>query len=60
MGDLTMPAPAIRFDGATGAVQRPPRLGEHTTEVLQGAGFEPDRIAELLRSGAAVQWRPPS
>jgi len=60
MGELTMPAPPIRFDGATGSLRRPPRLGEHTTEILRDAGLAPDRIAELLRTGAALQWRPPS
>lgn len=60
MGDLTMPTPAIRFEGAAGAVGRPPRLGEHTTEVLREAGLEQHRIAELLRTGAAAQWQPPS
>lgn len=59
MGDLTMPAPAIRFDGAGGAVGRPPRLGEHTAEVLREAGFGAAEVAALLRSGAAAQWGPP-
>ncbi|MGH8784948.1 MAG: CoA transferase, partial [Cupriavidus necator] len=30
----------------------PPRLGEHTREVLLEAGYAPDAIAALARSGA--------
>jgi len=30
----------------------PPRLGEHTDEVLLGLGYDRDRIAELRRGGA--------
>lgn len=31
----------------------PPRLGEHTRQVLRQAGLDPDHIARLLSSGAA-------
>ena len=50
---------AGRFDGALGAITRPPRLGEHTAEVLREAGLPPAEIAAMLRSGAAAQWKPP-
>ncbi len=31
-----------------------PQLGEHTEEVLLAAGYSPERVAELLESGAAA------
>jgi alkylhydroperoxidase/carboxymuconolactone decarboxylase family protein YurZ len=35
-----------------------PALGEHTEEVLLAAGYTPERIAELLTSGAAAGAAP--
>ena len=44
---------AARFDGAAMAPTRgAARLGEHSAEVLQELGYEPDRIAALVASGA--------
>jgi crotonobetainyl-CoA:carnitine CoA-transferase CaiB-like acyl-CoA transferase len=44
----------VKFGATPGGVTRPaPLLGQHTAEVLAEAGFEPDHIAEMLRSGAA-------
>ena len=57
LGALRMPGPALRFDGALGSMTRPPRLGEHTAEVLREAGFADPEIEALLQSGAAAQWR---
>jgi crotonobetainyl-CoA:carnitine CoA-transferase CaiB-like acyl-CoA transferase len=38
---------------AAGSVRRPPpRLGEHTHEVLSELGFDPARIGSLMQSGA--------
>jgi alpha-methylacyl-CoA racemase len=31
-----------------------PALGEHTAEVLAGAGYSPEDIAELIAAGAAA------
>ena len=38
--------------------RRPPRLGEHTRDILGELGREPAAIDELVRSGA-VQAEPP-
>ncbi|QGN49037.1 CaiB/BaiF CoA transferase family protein [Micromonospora sp. WMMD558] len=49
----TQPAPAPRFSGTPTALRRPPpQPGEHTDELLAGAGFDADRIAALRTSGA--------
>ncbi len=43
----------LRLSGTPSAVRRhPPRLGEHTDEVLGELGFSADEIAELRREGA--------
>jgi crotonobetainyl-CoA:carnitine CoA-transferase CaiB-like acyl-CoA transferase len=43
---------AFKYDGAS-ALAYPPRLGEHTREVLRDVcGYEPARIDALARSGA--------
>ena len=55
MGTLVMPAAPLRFDGAKAALTLPPRLGQHTTEVLAEAGFTQTAIEKLLSTGAAVQ-----
>jgi crotonobetainyl-CoA:carnitine CoA-transferase CaiB-like acyl-CoA transferase len=44
----------VKFGGTPGGVRRPaPLLGQHTAEVLGEAGFGPDQIAAMLKSGAA-------
>ena len=44
------PAPVPRFSRTPGAIQRPPpRVGEHTDEVLHDWGFAADEIAHLRR-----------
>ena len=55
MGPLVMPSAPLRFDGATPAPTLPPRLGEHTVEVLRQAGLDAARIKGLLDTGAAIQ-----
>ena len=55
MGTLVMPAAPLRFDGAKAALTLPPRLGQHTTEVLSQAGLSQAAIEKLLGAGAAVQ-----
>lgn len=56
MGTLVMPRAPLKFDGRFAPPGRlPPRLGQHTREVLAEAGLDDDRIETLLHTGAAVQ-----
>ena len=55
MGDIVTPAAPLKFDGATARPTLPPRLGQHTVEVLAQAGFDGAHIEKLLASGAAMQ-----
>jgi crotonobetainyl-CoA:carnitine CoA-transferase CaiB-like acyl-CoA transferase len=53
-GPLRMPAPPIRLSATDATVRLPPpRLGEHSAEILADvAGYDPARIEALRRSGA--------
>jgi crotonobetainyl-CoA:carnitine CoA-transferase CaiB-like acyl-CoA transferase len=53
-GSVAMPAPPIRLVNADVSVRRPPPLlGEHNAEILaEVLGYDPDRIANLVRAGA--------
>jgi crotonobetainyl-CoA:carnitine CoA-transferase CaiB-like acyl-CoA transferase len=56
LGTLVMPRAPLKFDGAFASPGRlPPRLGQHTREVLAEAGLNEERIEELIRCGAAAQ-----
>lgn len=55
MGKLVMPDAPLKFDGVGARPTLPPRLGQHTVEVLQAAGLPADTVADLLKTGAAVQ-----
>jgi crotonobetainyl-CoA:carnitine CoA-transferase CaiB-like acyl-CoA transferase len=57
MGEIRMTTPPLRFDGKKATVSMPPRLGEHTVQILREAGLAEDAIEELLASGAAVQHK---
>ena len=49
-------APPARLHDTPGGVYRhPPRLGEHSVEILQELGYHPSQIGELLASGVAAQ-----
>src|SRR5690606_9921190 len=37
-----------------GLRRQPPRLGEHTREILEGLGLSPDEIADVARRGIVV------
>ncbi len=53
MGTLRFPGAPVRFDGERAAVGMPPRLGEHTTELLTQAGMTAAEVSRLHLSGAA-------
>jgi crotonobetainyl-CoA:carnitine CoA-transferase CaiB-like acyl-CoA transferase len=50
---ICLPGNGIRIDGRTARPAAPPRLGEHTREVLLQAGLAPAAIDALIHSGAA-------
>lgn len=52
---VVQPSPAPRFSGTPAEVDRPaPEAGEHTDEVLAGAGYAPEAVAALRASGAVA------
>ena len=55
-GRLRMTSPVVGFAGTPSAIRLPPpRLGEHSAEVLREAGLDDDAIDGLLASGATAQ-----
>jgi len=48
-----MPSAPLRFNDEQAIPKPPPRLGEHTVDILQEAGYSSQQIASLLASGAA-------
>ncbi|MBM7061732.1 CoA transferase [Pseudomonas sp. UL073] len=54
-GRVRLAASGVRFDGEQRTFSAPPRLGEHTREVLASNGFSAEEIDGLLASGAARQ-----
>ena len=56
MGSVVTPAAPLRFDGANARPSLPPRLGQHSVEVLAQAGLARSDIDKLLACGAAVQF----
>ena len=55
LGRFVLPQAPLRFDGAKAASSVPPRLGQHTVEVLHEAGMPRQGIEQLLEQRAAVQ-----
>ena len=54
-GTLRMPDIPTTYSRTPGAVRLlPPRLGEHSVEILREAGFPPDEIDAMLASGATA------
>lgn len=50
--DLEVPASPLRLSKSPATVRRyPPRHGEHTDEVLESLGYEPDEITILRENG---------
>ena len=53
---MTQPAPAPRFSRTVPSIERSPAHdGQHTADVLRDWGIAPDRVDELIESGAAKQ-----
>lgn len=50
-GSVRLPGPGVRFEGARCAAIPPPRLGEHTLELLREAGLAEAEITALSRRG---------
>lgn len=54
-GKVRLMAHPVRYNGKAPALRRqPPRLGEHTREVLAEAGYAAQEIEQLLAEGAAL------
>jgi alpha-methylacyl-CoA racemase len=51
---VPQPAPAPRFSRTPPVARVAPRRGEHTDEVLAGAGFDTDEIAALRATGTIL------
>jgi alpha-methylacyl-CoA racemase len=52
---IPQPGPAPRFSRTQAAIARPPaHAGQHTDEILAGAGVDADRIAKLRETGAVA------
>jgi formyl-CoA transferase len=55
-GSIRIVRPPVRFGEADCALRRPaPRLGEHSREILQEAGFADDKIADLIARKVAIE-----
>jgi crotonobetainyl-CoA:carnitine CoA-transferase CaiB-like acyl-CoA transferase len=51
-GRITIPGLPVKFSGTPGSIRRPPpRLGEHTVEVLTALGVPVDEISRLRHQG---------
>ena len=56
IGPIRLVGVPFNFDKTPGAIQRAaPVLGEHTSEILQGIGYDTARIDELKAQGVIAQ-----
>ena len=54
-GRLRLPGVPVTFSETPGDIRRhPPRLGEHSREVLAEAGYSSSLIDDMLASGATI------
>ena len=52
---IPQPGPAPRFSRTPGEIASPPaHAGQHTDEILAGAGFDAEAIAKLREAGAVA------
>ncbi|MDY7548323.1 CoA transferase [Glaciimonas sp. CA11.2] len=58
LGKVKLVAPPMRFNGKRPPVAMPPRLGEHTNEILAQAGIGTSAREAMLASGGAIQFYP--
>lgn len=59
-GQLRLPNHPLKMSKSPAALHRlPPRLGEHTREILGDFGFDEVEIQELIKSGAAIAEEDP-
>ncbi len=57
-GRLVEVAPPSSWSATPPAIRRPaPNIGEQTEEVLRALGYPEEKVASLLASGSARQWR---
>ena len=58
MGEVRFPGVPVRFDGQRPPITMPPRLGQHTQELLAQAGLSAAQIEALLDTRAAIAPNP--
>jgi len=61
VGTIRMPGIPMQFSASPGAIRRPPpRLGEHSMEVLREYGLGEDEIQQLVEQGITIDGASPN
>jgi crotonobetainyl-CoA:carnitine CoA-transferase CaiB-like acyl-CoA transferase len=55
MGTLVTPAAPLRFESDSITPRFPPRLGQHSREVLQEIGLDETTITRMMNNGSLIQ-----